>query len=95
MLVRIWKAAVLETAFMALANTAGKISGTGSNNVKGRLGVVRPDRVRIRWKRRLQVETIYNGISDTYSVAAHMRWGMGFFDTEATAVTYNVPVTLN
>lgn len=93
-LIRIYKVDILQSGFMAAANAVGKISSTAGNNIYGRIGVVRPDRVKMRWKRRLQVATIYNEIADAYSTVAHMRLGMGFFDTEATAVTYGIPLTL-
>lgn len=93
-LTSIWRVDVLETGFMALANTAGKISATPANNLYGRLLLVRPDQWASRWKRRLQITVDYHAYPDVTQVVAHLRWGLAYRDTEASAVTYNIPEAL-
>lgn len=92
-LTRIYRVDVMESGFMALANTVGKISATPANNILGRLLLVRPDRWTVAWKRRLQITTDYNAYSDSYMMVAHMRFGLAYYDTEAAAVSYDLTVS--
>jgi hypothetical protein len=91
-LTRIWGIEVLRSAQLGKANTNGMISGTGSNNTKGRILLVRPDQWVSRWKRRLQTDVTYFAYQDVTQVVAHMRWGIAYRDNEAAALSYNVAV---
>lgn len=91
---QVYRVDVLASGFMGLAYTAGKISATGSNNTRGRILAVRPDRWTFRWKRRLEVNTVYYPRQDVYEVIAHMRMGLGYFENTASAVSYNVSKTI-
>lgn len=93
-LTSIWRIDVLETAFMYLANTAGKISATAGNNLYGRLLCVVPNQWAARWKRRIQTDVTYFPFADTTQVVAHMRWGLAYRDAYAAAISYDIPVDL-
>lgn len=93
-LTSIWRIAVLETAFMYLANSAGKISATAGNNTLGRLLLVVPNQWAARWKRRISTDVTYFPFADTTQIVAHMRWGLAYRDTDAAAISYNIPVDL-
>lgn len=94
MLTSIWRIDVLESGFMYLANSAGKISTTVGNNIYGRVLLFRPDQWASRWKRRLQTEVTYYPRADVTEVVAHMRWGLAYRDTNAAAISYNVNTDL-
>lgn len=93
-LTKLWKIDVLETGFMYLANSAGKVSVTAGNNLYGRLLLVVPRLWASRWKRRLQTEVTYFPYADVTQVVAHMRWGLAYRDANAAAITYNIPETI-
>lgn len=94
MLTSVWRIGVVESGFMYLANSAGKISTTVGNNLYGRLLCFRPDQWASRWKRRLQTEVTYYPRADVTEVVAHMRWGLAYRDANAAAITYNIPTEL-
>lgn len=93
-LLKIWKIDALETGFMYLANSVGKISVTGSNNIYGRLLLTVPRLWASRWKRRLQTEVTYFPYADVTQIVAHMRWGLAYRDANAAAITYDIPQTI-
>lgn len=92
-LMRLWKVAIHESAFIELANSAGKVPAAGGT--LGRVGLARPDQWASRWKRRIQTDVTYIPRSDTTEIVSHLRWGLGYRDNEASAVAYNVPVTIS
>lgn len=92
-LTRIFAVDVVESAQMPLANTAGKVSNTGSNNTKGRILLVRPDQWAIGWKRKIRMETYRDVEAQATSVICTLRVGMISRSTSgAAAASYNVPV---
>ena len=92
-LTKMWNVDILVSGQLALANTAGKISATAANNVKGRLLLVRPDQWWIGYKREMTVETDRNIIADATAIVARFRMGMVYRAVDdAAAVTYNIPV---
>lgn len=93
-LTRMWGIDLHGLDLLTLANAAGKISATGSNNVKGRGLLIRPDQWVWRWKRRMQTDVAYVGFSDSYMVTAHMRLGLAYRDTDAAKAFVNLKATL-
>jgi hypothetical protein len=93
-LMSIIKIDVMESGQIGLANTSGFVSATPGNNTTGRIGLVRPDQWASRWKRRIQTDVFYDSYADVTRITAHLRWGLAFRDNEASALMYNVPVTL-
>jgi len=73
------------------ANTAGKVDqDTTANNTTGAILAVRWDQWRLKWKRRMTLETDRWPESDTNQIVAMTRWGLGYRDTEASAITYGI-----
>lgn len=94
-LVKVWKVRVMETGQMSLATSNGKVAvTTPANNTRGRLGLVRPDQWMARWKRRMSMEVTRYPYADAFQVVAHMRWGMGYRDSDSVAVAYNIDPTI-
>lgn len=91
---RMWGVDLHELPLLTLANTAGKISNTGSNNVRGRGLLIRPDQWVWRWKRRMMTDVVYQGFGDAYLVTAHMRFGVAYRDTDAAKAFVNMKATL-
>jgi hypothetical protein len=96
---RIYGYDVTPSAFMHLAstvrmaNSAGKIDvDTVANNAYGSILGVRWDRWKFGWKRRATIETDRIARSDAYEIVALMRFGLKYFSTEASAITYYVGV---
>lgn len=94
-LVKVWKVEVLESGQMSLANANGKVQvTTPAGNTRGRLAVVRPDQWLSRWKRRMSMEVTRFAYADAFQVVAHMRWGMGYRDSDSVAVAYDIPTDI-
>lgn len=75
------------------ANAAGKIDlDTQGNNTKGAILCVRPDQWKFAYKRRMTMELTRFANSDSYEIVALARFGLGYRDTEAAAISYNVGV---
>ncbi len=98
-LTNIWGYPLKASAFMhyistsRCANTAGKVDyDVQGNNVTGSILAVRWDQWKLKWKRRMTVETDRWIESDTNQIVAMVRWGLGYRDVEASAVTYNLTV---
>lgn len=90
----IWKIALMESAFMGLANTAGKVAvTTPANNIRGRLALIVASRWAARWKRRIKTSLTYDPMSDSHKLVAHMRWGLVARDSHASKIAYNVKIT--
>jgi hypothetical protein len=75
------------------ANTAGKVDqDTTTNNTTGSILAVRFDQWKQAYKRRMTMETTRFAESDSWQIVALARWGLGYRDTEASAISYNVGV---
>ena len=75
------------------ANSAGKVDlDTTTNNLYGAILSVRWDQWRLKYKRRMTMETTRIASADAWEVVALARWGLGQRDTEASAITYYVGV---
>jgi len=75
------------------ANSAGKIDlDTQGNNTLGAFLCVRPDQWKFAYKRRMTIESTRFASSDTYEIVALARFGLGYRDAEAAAISYNVGI---
>jgi len=75
------------------ASTAGKVDlNTQGNNTTGAILCVRWDQWKLKYKRRMTVELTRMANSDSWEIVALARFGMGYRDTEASAISYNVGV---
>ena len=84
---------VTTAAYQGLANSAGKVNqDSESANTLGALLAVRWDQWQLAWKRRMTVESFRWAESDTTQIVALARWGLGYRDTEASAISYNLTV---
>lgn len=80
-------------SYQLKTNATGKIDqDTEANNTKGAILAVRWDQWAFRWKRKMTLETDRWIESDTNQIVAMSRWGMGYRDTEAAAISYNITV---
>jgi hypothetical protein len=86
----IWGYKTLETGFMDLANSSGKVPLAGGT--LGRLLLIYPPYWGIAWKRRLTIENVYDPLSGTYVYVATMRMGMVARSNSAAAVSYNLTI---
>jgi len=90
---RIWGIDVLISGHMALANTAGKISATPGNNVKGRILLVYAPYWAFAFKRQIMLETARDIQAQTNVIVASVRLGMTYRSTDgAAAASYNLTV---
>jgi hypothetical protein len=75
------------------ANSAGKLDlDTAANNLYGAILAVRWDRWKFGWKRRMTIETERIARYDAYEIVALVRFGLKYFSTEASAISYGVQV---
>lgn len=75
------------------ANSAGKVDlDTQGNNTLGAFLCVRPDQWKFAYKRRMTIESTRFASSDTYEIVALARFGLGYRDAEAAAISYNVGI---
>jgi hypothetical protein len=81
---------VVESAFMELANNAGKVPVAAGT--LGRLLLVYPPYWGIAWKRKLTIENVYDPLSGTHVYVATMRMGMVARGTSGAAVSYNLTI---
>lgn len=72
------------------AQATGVRHGTESNNTLGRAVAVRGDQWKIAWKRRAQFETVRIPRADLTEIVVTLRMGINSFDTEASAVAFNI-----
>jgi len=73
------------------ATTAGCVDvDTTANNSTGSLLAVRWDQWAFAWKRRLKTEVVRDPDSDSFRIVAFARFGLGYRDTDASAITYNI-----
>jgi len=92
-LAKMWGIDLLVSNEMDLANTSGKISGTSSNNTRGRILCVRPDRWSFAFKRNTTFEVAEYPLSQAKTIVVTFRMGMKYFSTSGgAAVSYNVAV---
>lgn len=90
---RVFGIDVVRSGQMAKANTAGKISTTGSNNTKGRILLVRPDQWAIGFKRQVRTETARDIDAQATVIVSTLRFGMAYRSaTGGAAVSYNITV---
>lgn len=96
-LTKLWGYEVIPSWFMHYnsatrkANTAGKVDqDTTTNNLFGAILAVRWDQWRLKYKRRMTMETTRIANADAWEVVALTRWGLGQRDTEASAISYYV-----
>ena len=95
---KVWNVGVLPSWQMhkasakRMANTAGKINGTDGSNTTGAVVAVRWDQWKVAYKRRMTIETTRIANADSYEIVALCRLGLGYRDTEASAILYNVGV---
>jgi hypothetical protein len=80
----------LESGFMELANSAGKVP-TAAGTL-GRLLLIYPPYWGIAWKRRLTIEEAYDPLSGTFVYVASLRMGMVARGANGAAVTYNLTI---
>jgi hypothetical protein len=86
-------ATVTTATYQNKANSAGKIDqDVEGNNTLGALLAVRWDKWALKWKRRMTIETQRIPESDATQIVALSRWGLGYRDTEASAISYNLTV---
>lgn len=99
----VYRVPVIDSFFMHMpsasagyerkAQVDGKIDlDTASDNVAGAILAVRFDQWKFVYKRRLTIETTRIANADSWEIVALMRAGLGYRDTEASAITYNVGV---
>lgn len=82
---------VTTAAYMNLAAASGKVDqNTQGNNTLGALLAVRWDQWVLKWKRRMTIESTRQPSSDTTEIVALARWGLGYRDDEAAAISYNL-----
>jgi hypothetical protein len=75
------------------AMTTGYIdANTAGNNTRGACVAVRWDQWKLAYKRRMTMETTRIANADTWEIVAWARLGMGYRDTEASAILYNIGV---
>jgi hypothetical protein len=98
---KIWGLPVLPSWFMhwksvtnpRKANTAGKVdTTTQANNTTGAILGVRFDQWKLAYKRRMSIELTRIANADSYEIVGLLRLGLGYRDTEASAISYNVGV---
>lgn len=83
---------VLLSGFMGLANSAGKISATPSNNTRGRILAVYSPFWAMGWKRRITIETDRDVLAGANIIVAKMRVGFKPRGAGAATATYNLTV---
>lgn len=84
---------VTTAAYQNLANAAGKVdNNTEGNNTLGAMLAVRWDQWVLKWKRRMTIESTRQPSSDTTEIVAMARWGLGYRDDEAAAISYNLTI---
>jgi len=75
------------------ANSAGKVDQTTvANNTYGSILGVRWDQWRFAYKRQMTIETTRIANADSYEIVAWARVGLGYRDTEASAISYGITV---
>ena len=94
---RVWDVPVLPSWQMhknssnRKVNTSGKIAtGTPANNTTGAALGVRWDQWKLVYKRRMSIEVTRIANADSWEIVALTRLGLGYRDTEASAVLYNI-----
>lgn len=84
---------VTTATYMYKSNSAGKVDqDTEANNTKGAILAVRWDQWALRWKRRMKLEAQRWPEADASQIVATMRFGLGYRDTEASSISYNLTV---
>jgi hypothetical protein len=84
--------AVFASAEMPLSNTAGKVSTTGTNNVKGQGIIVFKPNFMIGYRRQVQANVEFFPWADAYQLVVTVRLCMINFDAASAAELYNFSV---
>lgn len=90
----VWGSSYLASGQMAKANSAGKISATSGNNVKGRLLCISPEYWAMVWKRHITFKTEENIKSDTTLIVSTFRLAFRYRSAGASTCVYNLTVAL-
>lgn len=88
----LYRVDVFSSGFLPLANTAGKVSGTGSNNIRGSILLIYAPYWGFAYKRNITLESQRDITSGTTTFVATMRAGLVARGTNAATITYNVGV---
>lgn len=83
---------ILTSGQLPLANTAGKVSVTAANNIRGRLLAFYAPYWALVWKRRVTIESDRDILSGTNIYVLSMRFALAARSGSASAVSYNVGV---
>ena len=84
---------ITNPAYQNKAQNNGYVDqDTEGDNTLGALLAVRWDQWVMKWKRRMTIESSRWPESDTTQIVAMARWGLGYRDTEASAICYNLTV---
>ena len=73
-----------------MANSAGKCTTTDSGNTLGAALCVRWDQWKLAYKRRMTMEVTRIANADSWEIVALCRLGLGYRDTEAASILYNI-----
>ncbi len=84
--------AVFASAEMPLTNTAGKVSATPGNNVKGQGIIVFRPNFMIGYRRQVQANVEFFPWADAYQLVVTVRLCMISFDAASAAELYNFTV---
>ncbi len=87
-----WGTQYIQSAQMAKANSAGKISATSGNNTLGRLLLVVPEYWAMVWKRQMKFTTTELPKQDVTEVVASLRVAFKARSAGAATVIYNLTV---
>jgi hypothetical protein len=89
----------ISSIAMSLTEADGKLSTTGSNNIKGQVAAFNTRGFKVGWRRRVQVETERLPGRDQTRIVYSLRLGFGRFTPtgaasgiEAAAVAYDISV---
>jgi hypothetical protein len=96
-LARIGRNPLISSMAMSLTEADGKVSTTGSNNIKGQVVCANMRGLKAGWRRRVKVETERLIGSDQSRIVYSMRMGLGRFSPTGAAtgiefadVLYNI-----
>jgi len=80
---------VLVTGELGLSNTAGMVSGTGSNNTRTSFLLVYKPYWKLGFRRRMTMSLDFVPYYDTYVLTATARLGMVRQDADCASILYN------
>jgi hypothetical protein len=98
-LTSLWGYGLMASWFMHYKSTVRKANSAGevdqdvvANNAYGSILGVRKDQWKFAYKRQMTIETTRLAAADAYEIVAWARVGLGYRDTEASAITYGITV---